>query len=208
MTVRTTSPVATSTRQNARSSTGPRLVRSSEGRDRCAMPLTEVSPIRTTRADGAVPSPDTSRRGALSDWSVRGLSACSPYSSSSRSSWPSTSSRSRPWSRTSSPTSWRRPSCPSTSSPSTSWRRLLRGPTLRGLGPFARFSASRSAARSSVIDSTSSSLRRVALTSPSVTYGPNRPSLAPPPACRSRDRRRARATAHSRHPDARAPSAA
>ena len=44
-------------------------------------------------------------------------------------------------------------------------------------GPLARFSASSSAARSRVIDSTASSRRRVALYSPSVTYGPNRPSL-------------------------------
>ena len=44
-------------------------------------------------------------------------------------------------------------------------------------GPRARRSASSSAARSSVIDSTSSPLRRLALVSPSVTYGPNRPSL-------------------------------
>src|SRR5215218_7368910 len=44
-------------------------------------------------------------------------------------------------------------------------------------GPRVRLSASSSAARSRVIDSGSSSLRRVALTSPSVTYGPKRPSL-------------------------------
>ena len=44
-------------------------------------------------------------------------------------------------------------------------------------GPFARFSASRVAARSSVTASTESSLRRVAFVSPSVTYGPKRPSL-------------------------------
>ena len=44
-------------------------------------------------------------------------------------------------------------------------------------GPRARRSASSSAARSSVNDSTSSPLRRLALVSPSVTYGPNRPSL-------------------------------
>src|SRR6476660_368948 len=44
-------------------------------------------------------------------------------------------------------------------------------------GPRARRSASSSEARSSVIDSTSSPLRRLALVSPSVTYGPKRPSL-------------------------------
>ncbi len=44
-------------------------------------------------------------------------------------------------------------------------------------GPRARFSASSSNARSGVMVSTSSSLRSVALVSPSVTYGPNRPSL-------------------------------
>src|SRR5690606_25280725 len=44
-------------------------------------------------------------------------------------------------------------------------------------GPRARRSASNSEARSSVIDSTSSPLRRLALVSPSVTYGPNLPSL-------------------------------
>ncbi len=38
-----------------------------------------------------------------------------------------------------------------------------------GAGPFARFSASSSAARAGVISSTESSFRRVALTSPSVT---------------------------------------
>ena len=48
---------------------------------------------------------------------------------------------------------------------------------VRFTGPRARRSASNSAARSSVIDSTSSPLRRLALVSPSVTYGPNRPSL-------------------------------
>ena len=58
------------------------------------------------------------------------------------------------------------PSCAAPSSPG-----LLRP------GPRARRSASSSAARSSVIDSTSSPLRRLALVSPSVTYGPNRPSL-------------------------------
>ena len=47
----------------------------------------------------------------------------------------------------------------------------------RFAGPRARRSASSSAARSSVIDITSSPLRRLALVSPSVTYGPNRPSL-------------------------------
>src|SRR5438270_8968332 len=48
---------------------------------------------------------------------------------------------------------------------------------LRGVaGPFARRSASSSAARSMVISSTLSPLRRLALVSPSVTYGPNRPS--------------------------------
>ena len=44
-------------------------------------------------------------------------------------------------------------------------------------GPRARRSASSSAARSMVIDSTSSPLRRLALVSPSVTYGPE-PALA------------------------------
>ncbi|SEB32599.1 hypothetical protein SAMN04490220_0015 [Rhodococcus jostii] len=44
-------------------------------------------------------------------------------------------------------------------------------------GPRARRSASSSEARASVMDSTSSPLRRLALVSPSVTYGPNRPSL-------------------------------
>ena len=48
---------------------------------------------------------------------------------------------------------------------------------VRLTGPRARRSASNSAARSSVIDTTSSPLRRLALVSPSVTYGPNRPSL-------------------------------
>src|SRR5262249_57810570 len=48
----------------------------------------------------------------------------------------------------------------------------------RGLaGPAARRSASSSTARCSVTDSTLSALRREALVSPSVTYGPNRPSL-------------------------------
>src|ERR671916_1831734 len=46
-----------------------------------------------------------------------------------------------------------------------------------GAGAFARRSASNSEARSSVICSTLSPLRRLALVSPSVTYGPNRPSL-------------------------------
>src|SRR5664280_940838 len=45
-----------------------------------------------------------------------------------------------------------------------------------GAGPRARRSASSSAARSSVSVSTSSPRRRLALVSPSVTYGPNRPS--------------------------------
>ncbi len=44
-------------------------------------------------------------------------------------------------------------------------------------GPFARFSASSSKPRSGVIVSTSSSRRSVAFVSPSVTYGPKRPSL-------------------------------
>ena len=44
-------------------------------------------------------------------------------------------------------------------------------------GPRARFSASSSTARSRVTDSTASPLRNVAFVSPSVTYGPNRPSL-------------------------------
>ena len=48
---------------------------------------------------------------------------------------------------------------------------------LRVTGPRARFSANSSAPRSGVIVSGSSSLRRVALVSPSVTYAPNRPSL-------------------------------
>src|SRR6185312_5268387 len=43
-------------------------------------------------------------------------------------------------------------------------------------GPRARRSASSSPARSRVIVSTSSPLRRLAFVSPSVTYGPNRPS--------------------------------
>ena len=64
--------------------------------------------------------------------------------------------------------SWRVPS----SRPS--WPAFFAG---RFAGPRARRSASSSAARSSVIDSTSSPLRRLALVSPSVTYGPNRPSL-------------------------------
>src|SRR5918994_7671405 len=44
-------------------------------------------------------------------------------------------------------------------------------------GPFSRRSASSSAARSRVMASTVSSLRRVALYSPSVTYSPKRPAL-------------------------------
>src|SRR4051794_32851725 len=44
-------------------------------------------------------------------------------------------------------------------------------------GPFSRRSARSSAARSRVISSTESSLRRVALYSPSVTYSPKRPAL-------------------------------
>src|SRR3954470_8265261 len=44
-------------------------------------------------------------------------------------------------------------------------------------GPRSRRSASSSAARSSVIASTVSSLRRVALYSPSVTYSPKRPDF-------------------------------
>ena len=50
-------------------------------------------------------------------------------------------------------------------------------------GPAALRSASSSAARSRVIVAGSSPLRRDALVSPSVTYGPNRPSrrvIAPP----------------------------
>ena len=46
-----------------------------------------------------------------------------------------------------------------------------------GAGPLARCSASSSAARSRVSASTASSLRRVALYSPSVTYAPKRPVL-------------------------------
>jgi len=46
-----------------------------------------------------------------------------------------------------------------------------------GAGPLARLSASSSAARSEVIVSISSPRRNVALISPSVTYGPKRPSL-------------------------------
>ena len=52
-----------------------------------------------------------------------------------------------------------------------------------GAGPFARFSANSSVARSSVISSTESSRRRVALVSPSVTYGPNRPSFTTTGCC-------------------------
>src|SRR5579875_3362135 len=48
---------------------------------------------------------------------------------------------------------------------------------LRVVGPFARFSASNSKPRSGVIDDGSSPRRSVALVSPSVTYGPKRPSL-------------------------------
>ena len=48
---------------------------------------------------------------------------------------------------------------------------------LRVVGPLARFSARSSNPRSGVIDSGSSPRRSVALVSPSVTYGPNRPSL-------------------------------
>ena len=44
-------------------------------------------------------------------------------------------------------------------------------------GPWARFSASSSIARSAVTDSGVTSRGRVRLVSPSVTYGPNRPSL-------------------------------
>src|SRR5690606_8190942 len=44
-------------------------------------------------------------------------------------------------------------------------------------GPWARFSASSSIARSGVIVSGVRSRGRVRLVSPSVTYGPNRPSL-------------------------------
>ena len=46
-----------------------------------------------------------------------------------------------------------------------------------GAGPRSRRSWSSSAARSWVIDSTESPARRLALVSPSVTYGPKRPSL-------------------------------
>ncbi len=46
-----------------------------------------------------------------------------------------------------------------------------------GAGAFARRSTSSSAARSIVIDSTASALRSEAFVSPSVTYGPNLPSL-------------------------------
>src|ERR1700761_3839974 len=55
----------------------------------------------------------------------------------------------------------------------------LRGAGRRGglRGALARRSASSSAARCTVSDSTSSPLRSEALVSPSVTYGPNRPSL-------------------------------
>ena len=45
-------------------------------------------------------------------------------------------------------------------------------------GAAARRSASSSAARCSVMDSTSSLLRRLALVSPSVAYGPQRPSFS------------------------------
>ena len=45
------------------------------------------------------------------------------------------------------------------------------------VGPFARFSARRSTARSCVIVSGDSSLRRVTFVEPSVMYGPKRPSL-------------------------------
>src|SRR5690606_3551606 len=48
---------------------------------------------------------------------------------------------------------------------------------LRGAGPFARFSASISEASSSVRDSGVWPRRSDTLVSPSVTYGPNRPSL-------------------------------
>src|SRR5213078_2083732 len=50
-------------------------------------------------------------------------------------------------------------------------------PRGRGLAGLDRRSASSSTARSSVSDSTASPPRRLALVSPSVTYGPNRPSL-------------------------------
>src|SRR5688500_14420531 len=46
-----------------------------------------------------------------------------------------------------------------------------------GAGPLERRSASSSAARSIVIDSGSSPRRRLAFVSPSVTYGPKRPSF-------------------------------
>ena len=65
-------------------------------------------------------------------------------------------------------------------SPADLFRRSLAGCVFLGgrfTGPRARRSASSSEARSSVIDITSSPLRRLALVSPSVTYGPNRPSL-------------------------------
>ena len=51
-----------------------------------------------------------------------------------------------------------------------------RGARRFGAGPAARRSASSSIARCSVIDSGASPLRSDALVSPSVTYGPNRPS--------------------------------
>ena len=52
-------------------------------------------------------------------------------------------------------------------------------PRLRfGAGPFERLSASSSAARSIVTVSGSSPRRRLAFVSPSVTYGPKRPSLS------------------------------
>src|SRR5205814_7762995 len=55
---------------------------------------------------------------------------------------------------------------------------LRRRPPRFAGGPFARRSASSSTARSSVTVSGSSPLRRLALVSPSVTYGPKRPSLS------------------------------
>src|SRR5436190_65301 len=54
---------------------------------------------------------------------------------------------------------------------------FLAAARFRGVaGPLARRSTRSSAARSMVISSTESPFRRLALDSPSVTYGPNRPS--------------------------------
>ena len=80
-------------------------------------------------------------------------------------------------------------------------RGLLRGGLLGGLllvaGPRSRRSASSSAARSMVISSTASPLRRLALVSPSVTYGPKRPSRTTT-GLPWRGRRRARAAGRPR----------